>query len=641
MKRGVFTSLALRWTFLLTLAALLGEGTARAAGEDCATMQEVPFAGGFTGKETWRLMRSDEAYCLLLDDGRLVRLKDVIPLSVERVDKALVVFGRRRISNYLAALHVPDAGSPALIDMTFDQLSKLHLEGTFVLGGSAYLLAYDVAYSLPSGRRRVVPKEVHALYRVELEPSGNRLALVKEEYLNAGLEAGLRISVNGRQGWLCSGASCERLSIGADNKLSAEPSLPVSSAEKALEVLELVSDQSGEAYALAGLTVDDRTAAMPTADVPVFFLCHLAASASCKGLAANEVPYRLRIEDGSPKWDVARNTKDIPALLAFDLPRVGLNGVANFAENNLEGRLAWSQSNYLNGLLSMLELSNELRITAEFRTKLQQRFIAEAGELAALAAQPYPGFMVKRYSLDREPLTSLLHIGRILKPVWRGAGLLSIGTMANFGDITQRFAHADGAIEVFTPPSGGGPTHALMRKHIPFWSDGADLPWNLRSAWIEGLAWAPGKPPEMADIARSLAEDFIVTALKGMPEKWPYAAGNTQSGWTAEDNVSSNTPVYGGDTSNPNGAHVSYRSMDALAVLAAGRTAIIVEDPAITRHLGALVSRGLLYPFVNEEFAARGRPMEVPLSVGRIYARAKLPWQVQNQPWALLSLPQK
>jgi hypothetical protein len=632
--------LLLRIVLVALAGSLGGAASIGAASQECADMLEVPFAGGSTGKETWRLLHSDGAYCLHAG-RRTVPLNDVIPLSVERAGNGLVIFGRRRISNHLAVLSAPDAGNAALIDMSFDQFSKLHLEGTFVLGGSVYMLTYDVASNLPSGRRRVVPREALALYRVELGPNGNRIALITEEFLKAGLEAGVRISISGRQAWLCFGASCQRLTAGEFNRIVAEPALSVSHAAAALDVLEVASSETGQAYALASRSVDDRIAAIPAADAPVFFLCHLAAAASCQGLAVNKVPYRLRIEGGKPLWDAARTVTDISDLLTFDLTRAGLNGVANFGENNLEGRLAWSQAYYLNGILSMLELSTELGLAAEFQTKLRLRFISEVEELAALAAEPYPGFMVKRYSLDREPLASLLHFGRILKSVWRGASLLSIGTSAKFGAIGQQFTHAAGANEVFAPPSGGKPAPARMRKHIPFWSDGADLPWNLRSAWIEGLSWAPEKPAAMVETAGSLAEDFISGALAGLPDKWPYAAGNTVTGWSVSDNISSNTPAYSGDIANPNGAHISYRSMDALAVLAAGRTGITAENDAVTGHLASLVSRGLLYPFVNEEFAARGKPIDIPFSVGRIYARSTLPWQVQNQPWSLLGLPRQ
>ena len=626
--------------FIWLAAALAGATQAGAAGQACADMREVPFAGGFAGQTPWTFLRGDGGFCLRAGQ-REAPLDDVIPLSAERLDGALLVFGRRRISNHLAVISVPDTGGTAPVEMTFDQASKLHLEGTFVLGGSAYLLAYDVAYSLPSGRRRVVPKEVHALYRIEPGEKGSRLALVNEEFLKAGIEAGLQISVSGSHVWICSGADCQRQSIGAGGKVSQEPGLQLLSGEKALDVLELVTDVTGNAYALAALTLDDRTAGMPAADAPVYFLCHLAAAASCQGLAADDIPYRLRIENGKPGWDAARNAGDIAEILAFDLPRAGLNGVANFGENNLEGRLAWSQAYYLNGLLSMIEEAGDLGLSEEFLAKLRNRFALECGELSLLTEQPYPGFMVKRYSLDREPLTSLLHIGRIMKPAWRGAALLSPETIAKFEGIGRQFARAEGANEIFTPPSGGKPAQARMRRYIPFWSDGADLPWNLRSAWIEGFAWAPEKPKQMAELAKELSGQFIGKALSGLPEKWPYAAGNSLSGWSAADNISSNTPVYGGDTSNPTGAHISYRSMDALAVLAAGRTGIIAENAAVTRHFGALVSRGLLYPFVNEEFAARGKKADLPLSAGRLYARIKLPWQVQNQPWALLSLPQQ
>jgi hypothetical protein len=80
--------------------------------------------------------------------------------------------------------------------------------------------------------------------------------------------------------------------------------------------------------------------------------------------------------------------------------------------------------------------------------------------------------------------------------------------------------------------------------------------------------------------------------------------------------------------------------MDALAVMAAMRTGLVRGQPYIIEHLGQLVERGLLYPFVNEEFRYIGRIRKIPLSVARFHARSILPWQVQSMPWSLMALPE-
>ena len=77
----------------------------------------------------------------------------------------------------------------------------------------------------------------------------------------------------------------------------------------------------------------------------------------------------------------------------------------------------------------------------------------------------------------------------------------------------------------------------------------------------------------------------------------------------------------------------------ALAMaLAAARTGIIGKEEGFAAHLSSLVSRGYLYPFVNEELSARGAPAEIPFHIARLYARSRLPWEVQNQPWALMAI---
>jgi hypothetical protein len=631
--------LCLRYLELLFVFAFVfaADRASVAASSGCSPMKPLPFAGKPDDPLPWRLLHKEGVYCVALDDWQ-VQTGDVIPLAVERWGEGFAIFGRQRFTGYLSILTVAADGKITPIDMTFDQRSKLHVEAAFSLSNETYLLAYDVAYNLPSGRRREKPREVLGLYRLEGPPAAPKLELLDGAVVEAGLEAGVKVAAFKSGFWLCFDATCRRFELDAG-------AIPVLVATKGLQIeggtpqaLEIVSDDEGKAYVLAVLIFDDRITRMPDEERPSYFMCTISGAGICDALPVQEIPYQLRIEGGAPRWKIASKRDAATELLEFDLQRAGINGVANFGENNLEGRLAWSQSYYLNGLLSALELGDELGLSKVMRDAIRERFAAEAAEIVALLTRPYPGLLAKRFSLDREPLHVLLHVARILKPVWRGEKYLDSETKSIFSGIDPKFPKSAGSLESLEQ-SGGMPI-ARIRQGIPFWADGADLPWNVRSAWIEGVAWQGDLRNDVTSLAGVLVDDFLDKILAEMPEKWPYATGNLLTGWTAKDNVSANTPAYEGDKSNANGAHISYRSMDALAVMAAMRTGLVRGQPYIIEHLGQLVERGLLYPFVNEEFQYIGRIRKIPLSVARFHARSILPWQVQSMPWSLMALPE-
>jgi hypothetical protein len=624
---------------VLLLAFLFPGLTASAkAAATCSEMKPLTFAGVKDGPLPWQLLHADGSYCVGLEDQQ-IETGDVIPLSVEKWGEGFAIFGRERFTSYLSVLMVAADGKVNAAEMTFDQRSKLHLEASFSHGSEVYLLAYDVAYNLPSGRRRETPREVLGLYRIDGPATASELVLIDNAFIDGGIEAGVKIASLTNGFWLCLSASCRRYEVGRSTVPTLMSKIDLQINGGNAQILEIVSEPGGAAYALAALTFDDRTVPMPGEDHPAYFLCAFSGAEPCKPLPSRDIPYRLRMEGGLPRWDVASKRGDAADLLEFDLQRAGINGTGNFGENNLEGRLAWSQSYYLNGLLSALDIADELELNEGVRGALRERFAAEAAETVGLLTRPYPGLMTKRYSLDREPLDGLLHTARILKPVWRGSQYLSPETNGILAGLDLKFPKSAASLESLDQ-SGGMPI-ARVRQGVPFWADGADLPWNVRSAWIEGLAWQGDRSDGVTSLAGALIDEFLDKILASKPDKWPYATGNLLSGWTARENVSANTPNYEGDKSNLSGAHISYRSMDALAVLAAMRTGLTRDRPDIVEHLGQLVERGLLYPFVNEEFQHRRQARDIPLPMARFYARAILPWQVHNMPWALLALPKE
>ncbi|WP_306048677.1 hypothetical protein [Oceaniradius stylonematis] len=626
---------------LLFLALVQGGAHASASQLECADLERLPFAGAeaSAGREAWSVLAGDSGFCLEVA-GQTYDIDDRVPLSVERAGDRLVVYARRRISSFLSIVVIAPDGQATEVDLTFDQRSKLHLEGTFSVDGAAYLLAYDVAYNLPSGRRREMPREVLGIHKLVFSPDGAELVVVNAEFLNAGIEAGVVALPDENGAWICAGTSCRRFSLTAGEAASNTDQVAITFDGMAVEVLEASSVSSSEVAVLGQRVFDDRFQDLPASDEAVFFVCRVTDVASCEPVDPGVVPHDLRIEGGEPQWQFVTAGGDMGAIVLGDLGRSGLNGLANFGENNLEGRLAWSQAYYLNGLLSLVELGEEhLGFTPEVQNKLQRRFILEIEELERLLEHPYPELLVKRYSLDREPYLSLLHAARILKPVLRGAEFLDDETRDGFRRLTDQLVRAEGAIERFDPADGDTPARGYIRKFFPFWADGGRLPWNYQSGWIETLAWVEDPPLDAAAMGASMARDFIDQVdLPDAPLKWAYTSGNTIDGWSADEAVSANTPSYGGDTANPTGAHISYRSMDAMGLLAARRAELIGSDEIDPSHMQFLVENGLLYPFVNEELAASNATASIPFHIARLYARTRLPWGIQNQPWAAVAI---
>ena len=608
-----------------------------AGASDCSSMQVVPFAGG----PDWQVLSDGEDHYCALSDNQYYPTDDGIPLAFDRLgDGKTVVTLRRSISNYLDLAIFDSSHAARRAQLTFDQRSKLHPEATFASDDAFYLVAYNTTDNLPSGRRREVPRNVLALYRLVKTDNVETLELIDDSLLTADIEAGALVARDVDGVLICAQSSCRQLTSKSGGKLVPGKVMSVAADGKPLEIIEIAAGD-GKAYALAQRVVDDRFAPPVPASASHFFLCDLLAKSACDGLDPMSAPFNLRIVDGKPTLDDARDRASLIKLVYFDLARSGMNGLANLGENNMEGRIAWSQVYYLNGLLSLYDLATSLELPPALKAQVRSRVELEIKALGKIAETPYPGFLVKRYALDREPYASLLHNARVLKVVWRANALIPSSRSDSFDHIGTDTLAAHNAIERFDPANSSTPARGYIRKYFPFWADGARVPWNFQSGWVEAVVWAPSVSKGVRDMAASMIQDFLKTEkIAGGKQKWSYATGTTATGWTAADQVSANTPDYGGDTANPAGAQISYRSMDAMAVLAAMRGGLVPFDRRLLDHLADLVRQGLLYPFVNEELRRAGNEQVIPFATSRLYIRSRLPWQIQNQAWALQAVSQ-
>ncbi|MBD8066006.1 hypothetical protein IC608_11030 [Devosia sp. PTR5] len=521
--------------------------------------------------------------------------------AVEVIDIASasgLTFSREAITGYFA---VRDSDGPLAIDV--DTRTNFYPQGAFEFQGTAYLLVYNTAENVPSGRRLSRGAEGNDLYAVKVLDGA--ISFEKVASLPVGIDIRLETSMVGEKLLACATTACLKLEKDWLGDIRFEPySVPPGH--------ELV-EMAGE-FQLIQKVYNDQFDEMPEPEDAIFSVCKAErAIEECSLVPADQIPYDLN-DDGS--YSVA---SDFEELLRYDYDRLG---IANFGQSNLEARIAWSSVYYLAGMAALHRMS----ISDDFKSEVKNRLTREIQALAELAATAYPGIASRRYSLDREPITFLLHVARTVKALEAARDV--VGDELVDRAIVPLLAELRAPSTTVEMVAASPRAELQYRRYMPFWADGSNVPWNYQNGWIEAVALT-GTPRALRQPIQQMLTTFInEERLYSRPDKWSYAGGTFNTGWT--DDVSSNTPSYDGQAALNIMAHISYRSMDALAVLAAEKNGIETM-PQFQDYAANLVSRGLLYPFVNEQITP---PAPIPLHVARHYARSWLPWQFQNQVWA-------
>ncbi len=117
--------------------------------------------------------------------------------------------------------------------------------------------------------------------------------------------------------------------------------------------------------------------------------------------------------------------------------------------------------------------------------------------------------------------------------------------------------------------------------------------------------------------------------------EWNYWWGWGQHGWRADDGISANRPEYEGSEYI---AHISYRTIDAMAMLNVGRLFPEALPDGLLDYIQQGVEDGGLYLFVSEELYLYGRIPAIPRNLAVQYLRMNSPWEIQNTAWAYRAL---
>lgn len=341
-------------------------------------------------------------------------------------------------------------------------------------------------------------------------------------------------------------------------------------------------------------------------------------------------------------------------LLQSDLAALPCGGVGDLGSNNAEGRLPWSAVYYWNGLIDFLTpeydgAANSEELTG-FRAKIEERMDIEMRVLDQLLASPR-GLTSNRYGRERIDHLCDLHSSRIFEAYQRYEHyaanpyllqnqdilieLMSLEKLENSADylVTARRDDPNGL------PEG---RHYLRCTDI-LMTDGVAAPYNYMSGWVSSVCVAEHFGQEIRDEQDLIVRDFMSILLEN-PEfldmdegaAWPYFWGLAYNGYSRDESSSSNISFWPGQKYT---ADISYRYMDAKAILSMMYQYPDTADREIIDYLRSGIESGVLWPSVNEVFADYGYAPAVPEKDTLLqYCRVRYSYSMQNAAWAWLFL---
>lgn len=362
------------------------------------------------------------------------------------------------------------------------------------------------------------------------------------------------------------------------------------------------------------------------------------------------VPWGLAWSGGQLQIDHASSAQQLRTLFLRDFLATQNAGWFELGINNEEGRIPWSQIYYLNGLLDLLELSRSsadaYRVFGPVIGEVRQRLDFE---IALLDAHYLQGrFSTRAFTVDRSPALFAVQTARLLLLFKRyGKDVPDALALASFKllkrDVLSLRNHIEvlarsGEQEHWMPP---GQAHLRWPKGSKFSFDGLPVPFNHQNEWAYAVAETAAGEQDAIPLraAQDIVEHFVrrVAPQGRLPADgvWDYWWGRAYDGWTQADSISENKPAYIGDKGK---AWISFRTIDAMALMAASRHL----DPAVQenaiRSASALTSQGLLYPLANQSLLPVTGQLHLSIPVAQEYARLSSPWELANVVWSLARL---
>lgn len=312
-----------------------------------------------------------------------------------------------------------------------------------------------------------------------------------------------------------------------------------------------------------------------------------------------EKGYNLAYKDGNLSLTPILDRDDIIDAFVFDYARLDRNSGLVWGETNSEGRLAWGAFYYWNSLAYVASVTNDKRLFTQIKNRISQELKYAFSEKISVENW----IQSKRYSLNRTPTMFMMHTGRMISALnliqkkvgYDTAPIVDkLEDFLSYGDFNEQF-FGDRSLSdpVFWNNEELEAGWFYFRKGIDFWPDGLPVPFNFISA----ICTETHKYYVLEQQCREAINYLELEVLNANGLKWRYWPGTlANNGYTEFDNISINTPSWGGNVNRI--AHDSYLSMDAIALLK--RSA----SPELTDLIASMVATGDLQvdiaPFLDD-----------------------------------------
>ena len=365
------------------------------------------------------------------------------------------------------------------------------------------------------------------------------------------------------------------------------------------------------------------------------------------------MPWQLRWENGSLAFNFIKNDSDLSNLVKFDFLRCKASGAFYMGTNNVEGRAAWSQLYYLNGLIDIImlsKLSDQMyEIFHDLIGTIKKRLDLEIYLLDRLIRSEY-SIKTKAFTVNRTEAIFAVQSSRFLLLFNRYKKIVNNSIKLESHNILKDIVFGlKDHIEILSDHGESekwlkkGRYHLRWPKGCDFFYDGTPVPYNHQNEWAQAILQTNGiheSDKEYVKGAKDILLHFSDTILKEgkFPSsgKWPYWWGTAYDGWKESDNVSKNMKSYAGDRSN---AWISFRTIDSMAILSGGKDIPGLVTDNLIKSILALTNKGLLYPFIIEELIPYNKIPSLDKKICNEYIRITAPWEIQNSVWAYLCYP--
>jgi hypothetical protein len=506
---------------------------------------------------------------------------------------------------------------------------ELLVFGVVPHGNLLYLLVYDARRNIPSGRVPGTVRDGVDVVRFDASAPQAEPQVLATELPLGGFDNLIHAAADDGGLTACAARSCLRIVPGQPQQTWTSAAL------SAYEMVE-AAPAADHAFALLRRVDDGYSGAAADASFHYAWARLGASGTQLDRIPRDCLPYALSAAPGAaaPTWQCAQGAAGMASVLQHELQRMPGSGLMDYGSSNSEGRIAWSQAYYLAGLLELGGPAAPRLSAAADWAPLRQRLNNEVQLLARQGTQVPGGYASRRYAMTRSPLTFALHLGRVARVLDVAQRRGISGTDPAREALAQRLWQLDGTVEMLSTVTWRGASHSTLAvtPGADFWCDGANVPYNYVSAYADGLLLLRSTDPAARQRAQTLLQPLLQYETLPTARTWKYWWARGFDGWTADQAVSSNTPTYAGYRSE---AHISYRSLDAMAVLRLAAADSSAVPAALVAHLRTLTAEGALLPWVNAELARSGAPVTLSSDAAYRHARSAGPWEIESQVWAL------